>query len=38
MHYHGYPDDTQIYMLCGNNENAITNVIVRIENCIQDIS
>ena len=38
LHYHSYADDTQIYMWCDNNENAITDVIVRIENCIKDIS
>ena len=41
LHYHSYADDTQIYMRCDNNENAITNVIMRIEeNCrsIKDIS
>ena len=38
LHYHSYADDTQIYMQCDNNENAITDVIVRLENCIKDIS
>ena len=38
LHYHSYADDTQIYMRCDNNENAITDVIVRLENCIKDIS
>ena len=36
LHYHSYADDTQIYMQCDNNENAITDVIVRLENCIKD--
>ena len=38
LHYHSYAGDTQIYMQCDNNENAITDVIVRLENCIKDIS
>ena len=38
LHYHSYADDTQINMWCDNNENAITDVIVRIESCIKDIS
>ena len=38
LHYHSYAYDTQIYMQCDNNENAITDVIVRLENCIKDIS
>ena len=38
LHYHSYADDTQIYMRCDNNKNAIIDVIVRIENCIKDIS
>ena len=33
LHYHSYADDTQIYMQCDN-----TDVIVRLENCIKDIS
>ena len=37
LHYHSYANDTQIYMRCDNNENAITDVIVSIENCIEDI-
>ena len=38
LHYHSYADNTQIYMRCDNNEKAITNVIMSIENCIKDIS
>ena len=38
LHYHSYTDDTQIYMRFDNNENAITDGIVLIENCIKDIS
>ena len=38
LHYHSYADDTQIYIQYANNENAITDVIVRLENCIKDIS
>ena len=38
LHYHSYADETQIYMWCDNNENAITDVTVHIENCIKNIS
>ena len=35
--YHSYADDTQIYLQCDNNDDAIKEAIHRLEKCIADV-
>ena len=37
IQYHCYADDTQLYVDCDDNSQAIQNSIARIQNCIADI-
>ena len=37
LYYHSYADETQIYMWCDNNENAVTDVTVHIETILKTL-
>ena len=38
VRYHTYADDIQLYITCENNENSIEEVVVRLQDCISEIS
>ena len=38
VRYHTYADDIQLYITCENNENSIEEAVVRLQDCISEIS
>ena len=38
VRYHTYADDIQLYITCENNENSIEEALVRLQDCISEIS
>ena len=37
LQYHTYADDTQIYLQCDNQHDAINTAIIRLQNCILEV-
>ena len=38
VRYHAYADDIQLYITCENKENSIDEAVVRLQDCISEIS
>ena len=37
VYYHSYADDSQLYIVCNNDENSIKQVVKQLEDCITDV-